>query len=292
MALAFLLARFAKKHKIALHVLTVDHGLRAESKKEAKRVMGWVAGWPNVTHKILNWTGAKPKTRIQEEARKARYALIEAYCRKEGINYLFLAHHGDDQVETFLFRLAKGSGIDGLSVMPPLQKLKDVTLVRPLLVNSHADLLAVCRKNRLGWIEDPSNHADRFARVRLRQSKEILEREGLTVDRVLSLVKRLERARNTLDQVTDKQEKKCIVEKTAQRIEIDLERLKAEPEEIGLRILQRSLVHVARARKYPPGLQTLEGIFEKIGAGQFKAATLAGCLIRKKKDRIEIVREG
>lgn len=291
MALAFLLSGFCKKHKIDLHILTVDHGLRAESKKEAKTTGSLVKDWPSVTHKILNWTGEKPKTRIQEEARKARYALMSDYCRKQKIKFLFLAHHGDDQVETFLFRLAKGSGLDGLSVMPVLQKQNDLTLVRPLLEFSHEDLIAVCKKNKLEWVEDPSNDSDKFARIRLRQTKAALEREGLTIERVSTLSRRLSRARNALEQVTEKAFKFCLLKVMTQRIEIDRKKFLEQPREIGLRILQRGLGGVGGVRSYPPSLQILEEITDKIYEGNFKAATLAGCIIRLKKEILEIVRE-
>ncbi len=293
-ALGYLLSQFAKKNEIDLHILTVDHGLRAESKKEARKVAQWVVDWPQVTHKILNWAGDKPKARIQEEARKARYALMSKYCQKQKIKYLFLAHHGDDQVETFLFRLAKGSGVDGLSVMPALQKQKDVTLVRPCLSLSHEDLIAVCKKNRLEWIEDPSNISDKYARVRLRQSKEVLEREGLTVERVLTLTKRLERVRNALEQVTEKEEKNCTLKVATQRIEIDFLKLKALPKEIGLRIIQNAIGRISGPRPYPPSLQILEQITDEIYDGDdFKASTLAGCVIRhhKAKKIISVSRE-
>ncbi|PZP55351.1 MAG: tRNA lysidine(34) synthetase TilS, partial [Micavibrio aeruginosavorus] len=144
MALAYLLSGFCRKNKIELHLLTVDHGLREESAKEAKTIGKWVKIWPDVIHKILKWKGDKPKTRIQEEARKARYELLSSYCTKHKIKYLFLAHHGDDQIETFLFRLAKGSGLDGLSVMPPMQDMKDIILVRPLLNATHEDMIEFC----------------------------------------------------------------------------------------------------------------------------------------------------
>lgn len=294
MALAFLLSKFAEKNDIKLHVLTVDHGLREESKKEAKAVGSWVKNWPQVKHKVLNWAGEKPKTRIQEEARKARYDLMSEYCRKNKIKYLFLAHHGDDQVETFLFRLAKGSGIDGLAVMPSMQEFADITLVRPLLDCSHEQLITVCKKNKIDWIEDPSNQADKYARVRLRQSREVLEREGLSADRILTLSKRFIRARNALEQVTEKAFEFCLIENTADRIEIDLAKYLEQPKEIGLRILQKAISLISGPRPYPPSLQILETIMDDIyDAEGFRAATLGGCIIRRRKRRnlLEIMAE-
>jgi len=294
MALGFLLWQFANKHKIELHILTVDHGLRTDSAIEAKKVATWVKNWPSAVHKTLKWIGDKPKTRIQEEARKARYALMADYCSKQKISYLFLAHHGDDQVETFLFRLAKGSGLDGLAVMPALQKQGALTLVRPLLEARHEDLIAVCKKNKLNWVEDPSNDSDKYARVRLRQSQEALEREGLTTDRVLTLSKRLTRVRKALEQLTETAEKYCLLKRRSERIEIDLEKFLIQPEEIGLRILQNGITCLGGKRAYPPSLQILESITSQIyESDAFRAATLGGCVIRrrKRKNILEIVKE-
>lgn len=284
LALAYLMMRWAARKKITLHLLTVDHGLRASSAQEAKEVRKIVKDWP-VIHKILNWKGEKSKTRIQEAARNARYDLMADYCRKHKISYLFLAHHADDQMETFLFRLAKGSGLDGLTVMKPQQIYNDgLTLVRPCLNYSHSDLLDICRKAKLNWTEDPSNDTDRFARVRLRKSAHVLEREGLNPERISTLARRLERARSALTQVTDQAEKNCILKIDTQRIEVSLPKWLEQPEEIGLRILQRSTTHLSASRPYPVKLQKLEEIVSSIIHDKsFKAASLGGCVIRVKR---------
>ncbi len=285
-ALAHLMSGFCRKHDVEFHALTVDHGLRAESAKEAKTIGKWVKIWPDVIHKILKWTGDKPKTRIQEEARKVRYALISSYCKKHKIKYLFLAHHGGDQIETFLFRLAKGSGLDGLSVMPPMQEMGDIVLVRPLLNYTHKDMIETCRKNKLNWVEDPSNEADKYARVRLRNSREVLEKEGLSAERILTLGKRLSRARVALNQIADKAFELCFMHKEKAHLELNLAKFLDQPDEIGIRILQKAMEDVAGAKKYPPSLQILEEITERIYRDpSFRAATLGGCIIRRRKSR-------
>ncbi len=294
MALAFLLSEFCQYHRIELHALTIDHGLRAESNTEAKTVRKWVATWPNVFHKILKWTGDKPRTRIQEKARKARYDLLNAYCKKNKIKYLFLAHHGDDQAETFLFRLAKGSGIDGLSVMPPWQQMDDIILIRPLLGYSHEEMIDVCRNNNLEWVEDPSNKSDKYARIRLRQSREILEREGLSFERINSLGRRLSRAKLALQHFANEAFWVCLIREEKNTTELDLAKFLDQQEEIGLRILQKAIEKNGRHKKYPPSLQLLEEITGRIyNDPSFRAATLGGCIIRRRKSRnlIEITAE-
>lgn len=293
MALAALLREFCQKNRIELHLLTVDHGLRAESGAEAKQVREWVKAWDCCIHKILKWQGEKPSARIQEAAREARYALMTAYCKRHKIDHLFLAHHADDQIETFLFRLAKGSGIDGLAGMPEKQERDGVVLVRPCLNYMHEEMLEFCRRNNIPWIEDPSNQSEKYARTRLRNSREVLAKEGLTGERISMLSKRMERMREALNHMADQSWQDAITIAEKKHIEFDARTFQSCPEEIGLRLLQRALSQVGGARKYPASLQKLEEIVSEIRLEKFKAATLANCIIRLKKsrNRIEIIPE-
>ena len=293
MALAALLNEFCQKNGIALHLLTVDHGLRSESAAEAKQVGEWVKAWEGCIHKILKWKGEKPLARIQEAAREARYELMIAYCKRHKIDFLFLAHHADDQIETFLFRLAKGSGVDGLAGMPVKQERDGITLVRPCLDYTHEDMLAFCQMSRVSWVEDPSNQSEKYARTRLRNSRKILSTEGLTGERISMLSKRIERMREALNHITDQSWQDALIVAEKNRLELDLKLFRSCPEEIGLRLLQRALTQVGGARKYPASLQKLEEIVSQIRLEKFKAATLANCIIRLKKsrNRIEIIPE-
>jgi tRNA(Ile)-lysidine synthetase-like protein len=115
-----------------IFVATVDHGLRAESRAEAETVGLWAQAL-GLPHQSLTWTGAKPGSRIQERARAARYALLRAHARTLGAGYLLTAHHADDQAETILFRLMRGSGIGGLAGMQGMTRRDGIVLYRPLL---------------------------------------------------------------------------------------------------------------------------------------------------------------
>jgi tRNA(Ile)-lysidine synthase len=145
MTLAKLLSSWATQNNKTIHALTVDHGLRAESADEAAQVAAWLKNWPNTRHSVLKWEGDKPQNRIQEEARNARYRLMTDYCAGQGISSLFLAHHQDDQAETFLLRLAMGSGLDGLAAMRAVHKTgAGLILLRPFLTLPKERLLATC----------------------------------------------------------------------------------------------------------------------------------------------------
>lgn len=200
MALAYLFSRWTEEQNGPhIHVLSVDHGLRPEAVAEVEHVRQMSESWPKTAHYILKWEGEKPAQRVQESARAARYDLMAAHCKSHDIGALALAHHRDDQAETVLFRLAKGSGLDGLAGMRQVQKRGGLDLFRPLLDVSKEDILALCAVENIAYIEDPSNEKKRYARVRLRQSREVLEREGISSKRLAMTAKRMDRARCALD---------------------------------------------------------------------------------------------
>jgi len=184
-----------------IRALTVDHALRTESEAEAISVTSYLKDIADY-HDILTWYGDKPTQGIQNAARKARYDLFACALKDHGINHICLAHHSDDQAETFLHRLAKGSGLDGLSSMKPLTTRQNLIIVRPLLDQSHSNLTQYCRDNDISWIEDPSNQNENFARVRFRKSRNFLESEGLSNTRITRLCTRIDRAREALNHYT------------------------------------------------------------------------------------------
>ena len=201
MALTRLLSAWAGAHGVNLAAVTVDHRLRAEAAAEARQVAGWLEPL-GIAHTTLIWEQGAQEAKgrsLQKAARDARYGLMAAWCAAEGRSHLFLAHHADDQVETFLIRLTRGSGVSGLAAMMPATTLGtaggSVVLARPLLGFAKADLLAVCRTLNQPWIEDPSNTNTASARVRFRQAARLLEEEGLTRGRLLETVGHMQRAR-------------------------------------------------------------------------------------------------
>ncbi len=295
MALTHILSNWCASHKIKLHILHVDHGLRTESSREAKQIKSWITDIPHHKFSILKWkhTGTITK-KIQEQARDARYKLLSTYCQKNKIKYLFIAHHGDDQAETILFRLTKSSGIDGLSAMQLTQEYNHhLTLVRPLLNTTHDDLIAYCRRHTLNWIEDPSNNADKFARVRLRQSKKILSAEGLTNDRLRLFGARCSRTKNALQYFTDELFTKNVIKQTKNSIELMWQTISTAPDEMKIRIIQKSIHLLYPTRNYPAPLERIEDIVATMSQKPTSKATLANCLITwsKGKNRLIISKE-
>lgn len=276
MALLYLLSHYSKVKTI--YALTIDHGLRKEAAQEAKQVGEWVSKWPKVEHRIIKWTGPKPKTAIMENARAARYRLMQKFCDGHGVKKLFLGHNQTDQAETFLFRLAKGSGVDGLGAMRVEQPLEGTGLIlmRPMLNISKPELQAFCDSHKIPHVQDPTNRNMDYARARLRQSLPVLEEEGLSVKRLARTAKRLSAARDALDHYAEKLLCTGMVEERG-RIVFSLSSLKRAPMEIRIRAIRRSL-SLLETDAYGPRLERLEDLLEQVFAnlGAAKRFTLGG----------------
>lgn len=299
MALCRLLADWTLARGIAMHALSVDHGLRAEAADEAARVGGWLAGWPGVWHQVLRWESPAISA-VQEKARKARYGLMADYCRTHGLSYLFLAHHRDDQAETVLFRLAKGSGLDGLAGMQGVSAYdEDLTLVRPLLDFEKADLLAYCVERDVPYVQDPGNDNPDFARVRLRQARAVLEAEGLSAKRLAVTAQRLARARKALQILALQVYKGAIIENDTKRITLKLSDIMAQPEEMVLRCVLQALADLRPEADYAPRMEKVEALVADLIASQnrdeaFRKRTLGGLafVLDKKTGRFVVSVEG
>lgn len=166
MALTLLAHQWAREHGVSLLALIVDHGLRATSADEARQTQQWLQQ-RHIPSEILSLS-LLTGSRLQERARHARYDALLNACRRHAIPFLLLGHHADDQAETVLFRLARGSGLNGLCGMAVKQQRQGIELLRPLLSVSKAVLLRYCELQHQPWILDPSNSHPAFARTSLR----------------------------------------------------------------------------------------------------------------------------
>jgi tRNA(Ile)-lysidine synthase len=283
MALAKLLSLWGSKKRVRVHALSIDHGLRKESAKEARSAGKRMEGWSNLQHEILKWKGKKPKARMMEEARVARYDLIAQYCRKHKIKYLFLAHHQDDQAETFLLRLAGGSGLDGLAAIRPVQVYdKTLTVLRPLLGFSKERLIATCKVHKIPYLKDPSNKAQKFARPRLRKSWKILEAEGLSSKRLAVTAARIDRARRALDEMAEKAFYGSLLAKTTNRIVLDQESWCRLPGEIAFRVVLKAIRHLRPGENYLPRMEKIEDLFADLFSPKpFRKRTLGGAVFER-----------
>jgi tRNA(Ile)-lysidine synthase len=282
-ALMLLLAQYAKHaRREAPVVLTVDHGLRETSAKDAKAVVKMAAEIGLKAH-ALTWKGAVPKSDIEAEARSARYRLMGEWLVAHEIPALYVAHTMEDQAETFLLRLARGSGLDGLSAMRviapyPMPGFPGLMVVRPLLDMARAPLRDFLRAKKQAWLEDPMNADPRFARSKLRAAWPQLEALGLSAQRVSDAAEHLGRAREALDDMTA-----ALLLRAARFDEagalLDSVRLKMAPREVGLRALASLLSRVS-GETYRPRFGKLERLFDAIRDGSLGGgATLHGCIV-------------
>ncbi len=268
-------------------VLSVDHGLRSEAAEEARRT-GVLAASFGFTHHILVWEGKKPKTAIQAAARRARYDLMTGFCRAQGIPALATAHNADDQAETFLMRLRRGSGVDGLASMEPITVRSGVDLLRPLLSLTRSELESYLASQNQDWLEDPSNRDTHYERIRIRKA---LGEGALDIpaESVVLSARRLARARHALDAVTAQFLRKDLILHDAGYATLPADALMRQPGEIML----RTLIRMARAfggGGSVPQLAKAEAALAKLQAGA-SGATLGGCHFSHRKGQMIATRE-
>jgi tRNA(Ile)-lysidine synthase len=281
-ALMHLLARWsAAGERPPILVATVDHGLRPESAVEAAFVAREAAGL-GLGHRILAWTGEKPRTGLQEAAREARYRLLVRCAREEGASHLVTAHTLDDQAETVLMRLARGSGPAGLAGMRRDRERDGIRHVRPLLDRSKESLLALCRAQGWPFTVDPSNADERFARVRWRGLMPLLAAEGLTAERLARLSDRMGRADEALAEKAREALERAEPQGGEGGFSFQAHSLAEEPFEIALRLLELALIRAGLPLEHSR-LQRLEACTERLrqalSAGQGLRLTVAGAVV-------------
>jgi tRNA(Ile)-lysidine synthase len=207
-SLALLLLSVAARPGL-IEAATVDHGLRAESRKEAAMVAS-LCEQLGVPHEILTveWK-QKPKTAIQELARRHRYRLLSKWADDRKLRGVLTAHHLDDQAETFIMRLLRGAGVRGLAGMRPIMKPgAGVAIGRPLLSWRRSELEQVCAAAGVEPAIDPSNEDEQFERVRTRQA--LAEADWLDPTAVARSAANLAQAEAALQWATDIEWKRAV----------------------------------------------------------------------------------
>ncbi len=284
MAMLHLAAGWARVYGIALRVVTVDHGLRDGSAAEAAMVAD-EAGALGLDHTTLSWSGWDGQGNLQDAARQARLNLIAGWIGPQG--HVLMAHTQDDQAETVLMRLIRGSGVDGLSGMAALRKTAGMTVVRPLLAVQRAALRHYCTVLKIPFVDDPSNADDRFDRVRIRR---LIGQEGLDAATLAKTAAQMARAKEVLDlrvrQVTQDAQK--IHYADAGYVAFDRDLIAEIERETALRVFANALSEVGQ-NPYRPRLSALEDAVDQVTSGG--TTTLHGCVLAAQKTQIQICRE-
>jgi tRNA(Ile)-lysidine synthase len=273
-------------------VLTVDHRLRAGSRREAAGVVA-VAKSRGIRGRVLAWSHGQPSSGIEAAARDARYRLLVGACREEGASHLLLAHHRDDQAETLLLRLARGSGIFGLAAMRPEVRAGEVTIFRPLLGLSRARLAATAALAGLEPVADPMNSDPRYARARIRRIMPLLAADGIDPAGLAAAARRFASAADAIDQAAGRFIGEAIACDAFGVARLDADRFRGVAREIGLRVLVRLLLALG-GDEYPPRFDRLSALMDALvafpGRGRFKR-TLGGTVIEWRQGRFHFYRE-
>jgi tRNA(Ile)-lysidine synthase len=296
-ALLLLAARWVKRLKRApkLIAVTIDHGLRPQAAREAAMVKR-LARRLGVAHRTLHWRGRKPRSGLQEAARHARYELLAQVATRARFAHILTAHTLDDQAETVLFRLARGSGLFGLTGMAhaaplPLRGVREIFLVRPLLHIPKARLIATLAAERIAYAEDPSNRDPRFTRARLRTLMPALAREGLDARGLARLAARLRRAESTIQVAVQAARSALAPQPWPQHgpIAFATAAFAGLPAEVGLRLLGAAVAHTGD--EGPVELAKLESLYEALRQARSRLRrTLAGALITLSSDYLTVER--
>jgi len=272
----------------AMSAATFDHGFRAASREEAEHCARLCARL-DIAHSILTWEGDKPTTRIQEEARDARYGALIAHAKTIGADHLVTAHHADDQMETILFRLMRGSSIGGLAGMRAQLNREGLTHARPFLGWRKSELMTVCEARGLNYIQDPSNEDPRFARTRMRRLTAQLEEEGLGPETFTRLAARAARAEAALVEGAERLTAEALLRHTDEASELNAKRLKNAPAEHVLRLLMAEIARIGQM----PRLEQAEALVADLSAAWAAdtpwRSTLGGTLIDLKSDSVLVI---
>jgi tRNA(Ile)-lysidine synthase len=283
-----------------LLAITVDHGLRTEAAAEARAVKR-LARSLDLPHRTLRWTGSKPKTGLPAAARTARYRLLAQVARASGATHILTAHTRDDQAETLLMRMLRGSGIAGLAAMAKESERDGVLLARPLLNVSKSQLIATLNKAKIGFADDPTNRDTNFTRPRLRAVMPVLAAEGGDSRNLARLAARLARANQAVEILVDGAERYLALrdpqapQPGPNNKAFDVKAFAAMPEEIRLRLLLRAINRFghegpAELGKVEVLLAALDRTVAENARGRRPKLkqTLAGALISLIDDRIRI----
>ena len=266
--------------------LHVNHRLRKEADIETEYVKDVCANLGIPCH-IFYWDEEKPEKGLEAAAREARYKMMTDFCHENSIEYLVTAHQSDDQIETFLMNLSRGSGLYGLSAMLPESERNGIKILRPMLDVSRSEIKKYCEDNNIKYFVDSMNSDEHYTRVKIRQNRHVLNDDlGISDARILLAVQNLARTREWMDNYI------------AGRVDLVLRSWGAlfvssflfdEAEEIRLKFLG-TLIQKIGGNNYPVRLNSLEKALSNLKMDcKF---TLGHCTIRRLNDKILIVPEG
>jgi tRNA(Ile)-lysidine synthase len=283
--------------KIKPIILIVDHRLRQESQEEAIGVKNYIEEKFNFEVYILTWDRSEAvNSNIQSKAREARYDLLTGKCKELGINKLLTGHNANDQAETVLLNIMRGTGIDGLVGIREISTRSGVDIIRPMLSFSRNDIEEYLEQYSVNWVNDPSNDSDKYERVKVRKLiKEVGESNLVNSEHFISrlnlLAKNATRTCNFLDNYIEEKIRQIVQFWHLNVATVDIKQLMIEDEEVILKIIRKLLKIVGQQKYYVRGdsLLRLYDNFRK-NSKNF-SATLGGCIIWTEAKSLVVSRE-
>jgi len=288
LALVSIIKNLMQENKYKFFFAIVDHNLRKNSAAEALSVKRLLSKYD------INLTILKNKKKIdkniQKNAREIRYNLLEKFCKKKKAKSLIVAHHQDDQVETFLMRLSRGSGVEGLSSMNEIATLKQGTsLIRPLLDFKKNELISITKHTFNKFFKDPSNTNRKFLRTNIRELKKNLEKKGIDIEKIVRSIKNIASTKDAINFYVERSIKKYITFKGKLTI-LNLEKFRQEPKEIKFKIVNKIIKKTTNSY-YPPRSKKVLNLIDGFQRNRIKKLTLGGCIFERKNRFLFVSKE-
>jgi len=288
LALTALAKFYSDETKCKINFVLVNHNIRSNSGSEAQSVKK-LLNKHGIFLNILN-NSKKIKTNVQSNARDVRYALLKKFCLQKKIKVILTAHNLEDQVETFLIRLSRGSGLEGLSAMKQVSKLdKNIIILRPMLDYKKDQLINISKIIFKKFFKDPANNNKKYLRTKIRELKKPLEKSGINYPQIIKSIKNLASSRETLDFFFRKIYLE-ITKKNKKQVMINFKKFDNLNVEMQMRILRHCVKDLTKMYYFPRSKKILN-LINRLKLGRDKKLSLYQCHVFRQKNYL-IVEKG
>lgn len=289
LALSFLAKIYSIIKYIDIKYFIVDHGLRKNSKLEAKNVQKKLKNF-SIKLNILTWKGKKPRKNIQSIAREKRYKLLTDEAKKFKTKNILLGHHLDDLFENFFIRILRGSGLKGLISLDKEAHLNQVNLIRPLIEIDKKDLIYISNYIFGSYVKDPSNEDDKFKRVKIRNFLKQLSLEGFDRKKFFLTIKNLKFANENIEFYIKKNLEDNLTTLTQKNNIILKENFFSQSNEVVFRSLSE-VIKIVGKKHYAVRGKKIEKVIDLIRTKSSFKVTLGGCIIKKVNETVILSKE-
>ena len=290
-ALFHIITEWEAENKPEIFVASVDHGLRSESKAEVEFVKK-ICEMKGVKHFSLKPTMniSEVQGNLQDNARSARYQLLRNWAILNDLQCILIGHTLDDQEENLLIRFLRGSGVDGLASMENMVVRNEILWIRPLLKYRKEELRNYLRNNNYSWIDDPSNHDDKYQRVKIRKLLKQLKSNGLIAPNFVKTADHMLRSSKLSKEIAKHNSKTLLSFNDVGQITFEVEKFSQLFGDTQFRILS-GIISWFSGKFYKPRFSQLENMHNKILNGKLTGATLGGTVFKKENGTITVTRE-